>query len=1284
MLEERVKKAEWMPKCYNRDFNEGVFLESIDKIYLLHYVCMREVCYMCELIDRKEISETVNIIFTGLRYIFELLSDSYVRKSEELLEIKNSTRIRYIEHPDRPLRLDLTLQEIDAARNARSKELDEEDKKRRKAPALPDDIMSSLQGVGALLSGQGSDRNYKLNFADAEEEVERELREKQRVKDAVEVMVKAMDKGQPIDYYTIDDPKIIVEFNNHVYGQLLLDNHRQQESLRKTILEYEGFTNTDLKTPGELHRLILMNSKIVENLQLNKLEFSMAGNEEDPNAIFKDAEADLYKTFDDKQRDLVNRVISIVKRSYEKPKSSKQCITAMTSKEIDSLWYTSTTVNTSKDTRKEIAQAMAEIEKLTGRLERSKEEYQTAQKIIQAKDKLIMSLTDNIDQLKSLKRVKTPEEDNIKTMSKQDSKKQANNELGAELDKAIEILKKTESQLDSKTKELEGLKKRSETMYQALDHVRKLASKQGVMRVGAMSDLQVITKIEQVLSNLEEKIKQQEEVIENNVLDDSLLLDVGNGKKVFKPVKMKHVVIDAKLQPFMINSQASAHGSDEVTVQERDSYVSRSMTKGSDRKLPLYDTVNTKPEEKDTKKPKPSQLKISLVSIAIIHPKKNPATIAPTTTATLAQVTTTKTLPSPKNIDPQLLDSNPKKAGTKQKGQPTNEAGNSKNTGSKAGKQVGVGKLVKNQQGDKKPGARKSVDTAKNQPSKSRDPSLADPSRDTHGASDNRLGADYIDEGHEGKAGSGGQTRDNLATVLDQEKEGDRSAQPLRGLSKGQQQNTKDGSQLKAQHQSTNKEIISKMESGTAFNHPGFDAVALNEDLDLKDLLRLMRELKETGESILVKCMVSRYKVILLEDSQTQNIDLPNISRSNSNHKIVSKEPLTAGLDRRGGHPGNNVALPTIKESNKNHPASSRFLENRSSKRTIPNEDRVYIGSQKRHIESVFSQMNSAKETMPTTHPATHVHSVENPMEPTKRNPLDSVRSNLTNQFTTSRNKNSKTPNEGVSERLQTKLQGSYHRRNLSTHVIDTNEGGPHFLKKSRSQKAIELGDEFKDFDEKVSHALMTKNQSVVSLAQYEGELSKRLPPSKSMLSLDAKDRPDDDPHHYNSSVISKSQLGNFPVEYQVYVPIKDEMVPDSLNILVDNQHEDDQFLEKLYSGMSLKGLNGENIANFEAVGHQITIPTLKQFKTEVRKFVESHSRCGPNCSHLKRFYERCGLSFFPKSISTNKQPYIFPIVDMMKKVSKTDLQKDIVMQEEKIKRKDAILKNLAKKPVFI
>lgn len=1231
---------------------------------------MQEVIYTCDLINQKEIGETSRMIFSGLRYIFEALTDSYVHKAEELAEINNSTRVRYIEHPDQPLKFEFTLTEMEALRNKRAAELDEEEQLRKNASLISDDVKNTFSGFEALLGSQNGSGPYGLNFGDQDEKIDREMREKQKIKDAVMELRKKMEKGLPIDYYAISDPKIILELNNQLYEQMLFENHKQQENLRRAIMEYEGHNNVDLKTPGELHRLIMMNTKIVESLDIGKLELTMPLNGEDPSQEFKEAEIDLYKSFNTKQRLLMSKVIEVVKRSMERPKSNKMVMTVTTSRDIDSLWYSSSSMTGTKESKKELATANAEIEKLTGRLEKAKEELQSFQKMIQSKDKLVMSLTENIEQLKNLKRVKTPSDDVSKDTGKpsvKDDKKL--NLLEEALGDLEDKLKKNMSTLDSRTKELDSVKKRSDAMYQALEQVRKLASKQGVLRVGSMSDLQVIMKIENILASLEDKIKQQEEELQNNGLDDSLMMDVGNGKKVYKPVKMKHVAIDAKGQPF-----AKAGKADD-SVQERDSYVSRSVDKmGSETKLPAFEPANLREVDKKPKENIKPNLKVSVVTIAIIHPNnKNKSTISPPTTGVLTQTVSTKEVPPSKGTkdlakSQKTKDSTKDNAQTKPKDLNSVKQQNNKTISSK----VDITKPNIKQNHPLK-STNSKPDTVSNQGAsiekKDETDRRTSPQQDTIKGIESTNRNDFVEitKDHEvdGK-NSGQESQEKNNSKLKTQEYMPNERKTPQELQWSQEDSKKilcipDQSSERAVAQTyelhRSQEDSSKLKTRNINNET-------KSSFDFSELERLMLDLKKNTDTIVVRCQLSKLKATVLTDGQQSLVGegFMSQSRSNSVNNLSSRDPLlNQGEKKQGGHTSSSI-LPTIRESSQ-----------KSGRKKVPADERVYVGHPRKFIESVFSQ-KTANDSSPTT--ILQNQSMETQTIANQNIPLD-LKETVGQRNPTEGNASKHYPKLSNREHFQKNNQEqptnrglfAHHRRNISTHVPDKQIGDLAALKRTRSQRRIEYL-VTKDNDDRTSRALMSKNQSIASLHPIE-EPSQIRPSSQASLD----ERAQEEHQQYNSSVISNSQQGNYPAEYHVFVPIK-EKVPDHLNILVDLRHQDDKFLEDLYQmhrGQSLQ---------FEAVGKQISIPTLKQFKKEVKHFVEKHSSCGPQCMHLSRFYERCGLTLL--KAASNKQPYIFPVVDLINRVSKSELELNVALKDTQARRKADLVKNLSKKPVFI
>jgi hypothetical protein len=1296
MLETRVKKLEWMPKAFNRDFNQNAFLESVDRLYLLHYASMQEVVYTLDLVQQREIGETVRVVFAGLRYIFEALTDSYVQKTEELLEVNNSTRIRYIEHPDKPLKLEVTLSEMESLRNKRAIQLDEEDALRKNANLISEDVKGSFAGIEALLSmNKKNAGSYELNFGDAEEEAQRELKEKERIKNAVLEIRKAMEKGLPVDYYAIPDPKIILELNNQIFDQMLFESQKQQEKLRKSIMDYEGHNNVDLKTPGELHRLIVMNTKIVESLDLNKLELAMPHNfTDDPDNYFKATEFELYKSFNEKQRQLMAKVIEIMRRGMEKTTSSKMMMTVTTAKDIDSLWYSSSSMAGTKESKKELASALAENEKLTGRLEKSKAEVEELQKIVKAKDKLLMSLADNIEELKKLQRVKTPEDlskDTFRSNPKVNDKKHLDFEN--EVEDLENKLQKNLAVLENKSKELESVKKRNDAMYQALEQVRKVASKQGVLRVGSMSDIQVITKIEQILTTLEDKIKQQEEEIQNNTVDDSLMLDIGNGKKVLKPVRMKHAATDAKGQPFKINDDS---------VHERESFASRSaLNHGMDQKYfpSTSDLISQKPTDdlKKLKEEKKPNLKISVVTIAIISPKKSQTSTVPGSKTNIKPNDSTKNLDSSKGEIP--------KEATKGKSTKDLKASN------RSLDQRGKGTIINQSKGKD---AKRSNDTQSkpSQPSVKQTEKLQNrdmkndnsnvgrihhvdqgmrdnTSKTVHGdakpdADDN--GDDHSDKKHQQPQDSilehhetdefvkstykdnkvdrpEGQTKQTLNIELNTKKDPIKESTPVPKKADDPNPNPSNTKTLQppspVKPRSSQKTRPSNQSSFIQPPNPTskFDFFALES---------LMSSLK-AHESLVVRCELTSTRASIVADTVAAAWEAQNGGNHNKSRSTSIGVP--AAKDQHTSKSTSTNALPTIREASAGKHAT--LLDNKATRRVLPNSDRVYVGNSSRKIiDNVFSHKQSVGDSANTT-AVNHNFSAEIDSKIQRFHSEARETNELGTSYTLNKQRVPRyikiSENEGPTHSTVS------HRRNISTYVPQK-EGEFAYVKKSNSSRRIDKASQPARENEHVAWT--------VEGAKKQSQRAMRRADERSLADVQRSQPSLEDASggrlHNNSSVISSSQQGAYPQEYQVYVPREGQMVPDEVNILVEGRHSDENFLEELYAGMN------KNIGDSMVIGHQIKLPTLKQFKAEVKEFAEQHAGCGPKCAHLQRFYERCGIGLFNKPVPTYKQPYIFPVVDLIKKVSKSELELNVALADHQARRKADIVKNLAKKPVFI
>ena len=108
--------------------------------------------------------------------------------------------------------------------------------------------------------------------------------------------------------------------------------------------------------------------------------------------------------------------------------------------------------------------------------------------------------------------------------------------------------------------------------------------------------------------------------------------------------------------------------------------------------------------------------------------------------------------------------------------------------------------------------------------------------------------------------------------------------------------------------------------------------------------------------------------------------------------------------------------------------------------------------------------------------------------------------------------------------------------------------------------------------------------------------------------------------------------------------------------------------------------------ANFGAVGVQIEQPAIAKvdyvyFKKRMRQFVGQHSKCGNNCPHLKRFYEKFAMSYLPKYVG-NRKTFALPKIEIGRHGVLEHLMQSKLEREAVARRVEEVKQS--SKPVFL
>jgi hypothetical protein len=155
-------------------------------------------------------------------------------------------------------------------------------------------------------------------------------------------------------------------------------------------------------------------------------------------------------------------------------------------------------------------------------------------------------------------------------------------ELETEKKDVTQKFNKLGSELNFKSKELSVLRRKLINMKEALDRIKILITNHEDFKVGKLTDLEVVQKIEELLYNLDGKVKEQE-------------------AELNKKVPVIHTEVDTGTQPGEISFQ------DDQGPEERESYVSNILTHQNERSFNISGENSF-------------GLKVTILSIASIHP----------------------------------------------------------------------------------------------------------------------------------------------------------------------------------------------------------------------------------------------------------------------------------------------------------------------------------------------------------------------------------------------------------------------------------------------------------------------------------------------------------------------------------------------------------------------------------------------------------------------------------------------------------------------------------------
>lgn len=506
------------------------FLENADKLYMINYVCMNEICYILALNQLPNIASTVNLIFDNFKYVFEQLADAFARSVEQVVEISNSTHQKII-YRDAPL-------PIIAAKVQEEVNLE----------PLMDQILTMAQ----------RSEIEAMDFSVFEQKKQEEEQKRKKLQTEVNNIRYAVESGQKMDFGTIHDINVIMEYNRETFEAMIEESQQQQKMIRTYITEMDHLTGVKSIATEEIERIVFDLKKKIQEVGIHQLLPSSV-RQQNPEKEFGLIKQELLLAVDAMQKKLAVKVFEYWKQV--KPKQQSLCSQSnMTTQDIDTLIF-----------EKQLLEAKSTNKTIVQKFQRLQQEAATASKTVAALQLKVQSLEIGLaEKLEEIEEMKS----NVSQMRSEKIR------MEGELRNAKNQLEYAQSTFKKKDSSNEDLKKAAEKTE--VERRRLYESMKNMLsRIGKLADA---TKDERTFT--EDFFEQM-----TYFVADTLRKEMLSNNRALQVISRQHLAVQTELVP------------ERVLIKEKEVIVYRdkpeqvqSMTQG------LTPIVNK--GKKDSEKPK--------------------------------------------------------------------------------------------------------------------------------------------------------------------------------------------------------------------------------------------------------------------------------------------------------------------------------------------------------------------------------------------------------------------------------------------------------------------------------------------------------------------------------------------------------------------------------------------------------------------------------------------------------------------------------------------------------
>lgn len=289
--------------------NETQRFDRMERVFYIHSTCLNEVCNQLTLNNLKDLSSVIFSIFKGYKYIYEGLLTTILSQHEELAEIKNKkTDVVYmVKEVGRKLAEQPSVLFLDSFKD--EKQIEQEKK---------------IQQTVRL-----------MNFQD--EEQEREIIEKRKkvVMKKVDILLGELERGNKSFIKYEEEADVLFAFCKAIFDKMREEKDILDKMAKDAVANADQVLSIKAEAPLKMEKIVNHILDSVRKIDIDKIMITEFESEKEEKEM-TEIEKLILDSVDDKQRYLVMKVLRILGQVMKPKMKTKETMTTLTHKQLES------------------------------------------------------------------------------------------------------------------------------------------------------------------------------------------------------------------------------------------------------------------------------------------------------------------------------------------------------------------------------------------------------------------------------------------------------------------------------------------------------------------------------------------------------------------------------------------------------------------------------------------------------------------------------------------------------------------------------------------------------------------------------------------------------------------------------------------------------------------------------------------------------------------------------------------------------------------------------------